>query len=43
MNEDIEAGTAGSLIPFGYYGPPKFKDAETITGGGSANQVNERL
>ena len=32
MNGDIEAGASGmeTLLPFGYYGPPKYKDANKI-------------
>jgi len=34
MNADVEAGaTDASLVPFGYYGPPRWADALQITGG----------
>ena len=32
MNDDVDAGaTDATLLPFGYYGPPKFSDTETLT------------
>ena len=33
MNADVEAGaTDAALLPFGYYGPPRWADALQITG-----------
>jgi len=42
MNDDVEAGaTDPVLLPFGYYGPPKFKSLTALTATGStANSAN---
>ena len=37
LNADVEAGASdSSLLPFGYYGPPKASDVANITGSNSA-------
>ena len=44
MNDDVEAGaTDPVLLPFGYYGPPKLKDALSLeASGSSASELNNR-
>ena len=41
MNLDVEAGaTAEALLPWGYFGPPRFKDTGTVSGSGAAPLLN---
>lgn len=38
MNQDVDAGsTPAALLPFGFYGPPKFKDINFVSGTTEAN------
>ncbi len=44
MNADTDAGaTDPTLLPFGYFGPPKLRDVSAFTASGSISDLDERF
>ena len=44
MNTDVDAGaTDASLLPFGYFGPPKLRDVSSLPASGAVAQIAQRF